>query len=88
FAFILLTQHGFPEDKLLSRETEPMAMAERFVGQAVGAGDIPPCDADLHAGLLMGAIMQPLVLHRYKKLALNADTPALVTASCLRMLGL
>ncbi len=88
FAFILLTQHGFPEDKLINHETEPMDMAERFVGQAVGAGEIPPCDADLHAALLMGAIIQPLVLHRYGRLELTADTPARVTASCLRMLGL
>ncbi|MBU4525508.1 MAG: TetR/AcrR family transcriptional regulator [Desulfomicrobium sp.] len=88
FAFILLTQHGFPEDKLLSRDTEPMAMAERFVGQAMGAGEIPPCDADLYAALLMGAIMQPLVLHRYNKLEITAQTHAQVTASCLRMLGL
>lgn len=88
FAFILLTQHGFPEDKLLTRETEPMDMAERFLGQAVGAGEIPPCDADLHAGLLMGAIMQPLVLHRYGRLELTPRTHALVTAACLRMLGL
>ena len=88
FAFILLTQHGFPEDKLTSHDTEPMDMAERFVGQAVGAGEIPPCDADLHAALLMGAIIQPLVLHRYGKLELTANTPAQITASCLRMLGL
>jgi len=87
FAFILLTQHGFPEDKLLTRETEPMGMAERFIGQAVGGGEIPPCDADLAAGLLMGAIMQPLVLHRYGKLELTHQTHAQVTASCLRMLG-
>jgi AcrR family transcriptional regulator len=87
FAFILLTQHGFPEDRLLTRETEPHGMAERFVGQAVGAGEIPPCDADLHAGLLMGAIMQPLVLHRYGRIELTPETPGLVTAACLRILG-
>lgn len=87
FTFILLTQHGFPEDRLLTRETEPHGMAERFVGQAVGAGEIPPCDADLHAGLLMGAIMQPLVLHRYGRIELTPETPGLVTAACLRILG-
>jgi AcrR family transcriptional regulator len=87
FAFILLTQHGFPEEKLTSRETDPMDMAERFVGQAMGDGEIPPCDADVCAGLLMGAIMQPLVLHRYGRINLTPDTPHIVTAACLRMLG-
>lgn len=87
FAFILMTQHGFPEDKLLTRETEPMTLAERFIGQAVGAGEIPPCDADLHGALLMGLIMEPLVMHRYGKLTITADTHAQVTEACLRMLG-
>ncbi|NLW81612.1 MAG: TetR family transcriptional regulator [Desulfovibrionales bacterium] len=87
FAFILLTQHGFPQEKLLTRETDPLGMTERFVGQAVGAGEIPPCDADLYAGLLMGAILQPLVLHRYGKLDITPQTHAQVTEGCLRMLG-
>lgn len=87
FAFILLTQHGFPEEKLLSRETDPMGMATRFVGQAVGQGEIEPCDAELHAALLMGAILQPLVMHRYGKLELTPETPAQVTEACLRALG-
>ena len=38
FAFILQTQHGFPEEKLLSRETDPIGMTARFIGQAVGDG--------------------------------------------------
>ncbi len=87
FAFILLTQHGFPEEKLLSRETDPIGMAARFIGQAVGEGEIPPCDAELHAALLMGAILQPLVMHRYGKLDLTPETHTQVTTACLRVLG-
>lgn len=87
FAFILLTQHGFPEEKLLSRDSDPMEMATRFVGQAVGRGEIPPCDADLHAALLLGAILQPLVMHRYGRLDLSADIADQVTAACLRALN-
>lgn len=87
FAFILLTQHGFPEDKLQGRSINPMTMAAEFIGQAVGSGEIPPCDVDLFAGLLMGAVMQPLVLHRYDKLSLEPDTHVRVTEACLRMLG-
>ena len=87
FAFILLTQHGFPEDRLLKRESDPLNMAERFVGQAVGAGEIPPCDADLLASLMLGAILQPLVLHRDGRLELTPTTHSHVTEICLRMLG-
>ena len=87
FAFILLTQHGFPEERLISRETDPIGMAVNFIGQAVGEGEIPPCDAELHAALLMGALMEPLVLHRYGKIELTSETPLLVTEACLRSLG-
>lgn len=87
FAFILLTQHGFPEEKLLARTNDPTDMATRFIGQGVGAGEIPPCDAELYAALIMGAILQPLVLHRYGKLEVEPDTHTQVTDVCLRILG-
>lgn len=87
FAFILLTQHGFPEEKLQTRTMDPVDMVATFIGQAVGKGEIPPCDADLFASMIMGAVLQPLVLHRYGKLTLEADTHTLVTQACLRILA-
>lgn len=87
FAFILLTQHGFPEDRLISRETDPIGMAVQFIGQAIGEGEIPPCDADLYGAMLMGILMEPLVLHRYGKIEFTAETPQVVTEACLRMFG-
>ncbi|NLY42092.1 MAG: TetR/AcrR family transcriptional regulator [Desulfovibrionales bacterium] len=87
FAFILLTQHGFPEDTLPHGVLDPMDMAVHFVGQAIGEGEISPCDAELHAALLMGAILQPLVMHRYGRLELGPDTYCQVAVACLRVLG-
>ncbi|GAB1409595.1 TetR/AcrR family transcriptional regulator [Desulfovibrionales bacterium] len=87
FAFILLTQHGFPENTLTSGVRDPMNMAVHFVGQAIGEGEIPPCDAELYAALLMGAILQPLVMHRYGRLELAPDTYAQVSTACLHILG-
>lgn len=86
FAFILLTQHGFPQEKLKTQNMDPVEMVATFIGQAVGKGEIPPCDADLFAGLIMGAALQPLVLHRYEKLKLENSTATQVTQACLRML--
>lgn len=88
FAFILLTQHGFPEEKLQTRTMDPVDMVATFIGQAVGKGEIPPCDADLSASLIMGAALQPLVLHRYGKLELEDNTHHQVTQACLRILSL
>ncbi|AMD93209.1 TetR/AcrR family transcriptional regulator [Desulfomicrobium orale] len=87
FAFILLTQHGFPEERLVSRKSDPMDVTSRFIGQGIGDGDIPPCDAELCAGLIMGAILQPLVLHRYGRLELEPSTHLHVTEACMRILG-
>lgn len=87
FAFILLTQHGFPEERLLSRKNDPMEITTCFVGQGVGSGEIPPCDAEFCAALLIGAIIQPLVLHRYKRLEVEPDTHVRVTEACMRILG-
>lgn len=75
FAFIMLTQHGFPEEKVLTAENNPNDMAVRFVQQAIEAGEVHEDDPVLMAGLVMGLILQPLVMHQYNRLTL---TPAVV----------
>ena len=88
FAFILLTQHGFPEDPFIPEFLNPFSMAARFIGEAVESGELPPQDPLLSAAMLMGIVLQPMVLHQYKRLDL---TPARVddaAKGALRLLGL
>ena len=65
FSFILLTQHGFPEERMIDDEFEPFAMVVQFVRREMRTGQIPPGDPELLAALTMGAVLQPLIMHRY-----------------------
>lgn len=71
FAFILLTQHGFPEERVLDVVTNPNDMVERFVDEAVRAGDIPAMDATLASGLVLGVVLQVMVMNRYDRLKID-----------------
>lgn len=88
FAFIMLTQHGFPGEKLLCAENNPNDMAVRFVHQSMEDGDVPDNDPVLVAGLVMGLILQPLVMHQYKRLALTPEVVDSVVAAAHRVLQL
>jgi hypothetical protein len=88
FAFIMLTQHGFPEEDLLTEATNPNDMAVRFVREAMAARAMPEGDPLLPAALLIGLTLQPLVMHRYGRLALTEEIADQVVAAALRALEL
>lgn len=67
FSFILLTQHGFPEQSL-QQQTNPNDVIIQFVEQLLVASDRQD-DATLQAAMVMGLVMQPLVMHRYGRLS-------------------
>ena len=67
FAFILLTQHGFPGEKLLDDQTNPNDIIIRFVKENIRCGNIRKADPVILSGLLMGAILQPVLMHWYKR---------------------
>jgi AcrR family transcriptional regulator len=68
FSFILLTQHGFPEKELLDDRFNPNDMVIRFVTEAMKRREAARGDPVLLAALLMGAVLQPLAMHRYGRL--------------------
>ena len=88
FSFVLLTQHGFPEKKLRDERHNPNDMAIRFVKEAMAAGEARGGDGVLLAALLMGAVLQPVVMHRYGRLKRHPRTMAKeVAAACEALLG-
>jgi len=88
FSFILLSQHNFPEHDLLDKHTNPYDMAATFLRRGMEEGVIPAADPVLLTGLVMGAILQPLVMHGYGRLALTDDVVDYVVAACLRLINL
>ncbi|MEZ7196047.1 TetR/AcrR family transcriptional regulator [Pseudodesulfovibrio karagichevae] len=71
FAFILLTQHGFPEEKILDVASNPVDMVERFVDEAVRADEIPAMNSKLASGLILGLVLQVMVMHRYDRIEID-----------------
>ena len=86
FAFIMLTQHGFPEEELLDEATNPNDMAVRFVAEAIESGEVPVLDPVLTSGLLLGLVLQPLVMHRYDRIELTESAVDEIVAAAKSVL--
>jgi len=87
FAFILLTQHNFPGQKLLDEFTNPNDMAIRFMRRAMEEGAVAAGDPVLQSALIMGAVLQPLVMQRYGRLVVCETMVEEVVTACLRLTG-
>ena len=89
FSFILLTQHGFPQKKLLDEKRNPNDLVIRFIRREIKAGSIARGDPALLAALLMGTVLQPVVMHRYGRIRKSPVRFAgEVAEACQRLLGL
>lgn len=66
FSFILLTQHGFPEEQLLDEENNPNDIVIREVSSLFI--NVSISDHKVLAAMLMGAILQPIIMHRYGRI--------------------
>lgn len=86
FTFIMLTQHGFPDEDKIDPNLNPNDLSVRFIAQGMRDGDIPAADAPLIAGLAFGLVMQPLIMDRYHRLTLAPDTVEHVLNAAKRVL--
>lgn len=87
FSFVVLTQHEFPAETILEESYNPNDMVIRFVEAGMAAGDIEQGDAVFTAALLMGAVLQPVVMHRYGRITGSlVGKGDEVAAACLGML--
>lgn len=68
FAFILLTQHGFPEEKLLDERLNPNDLVQRFIADVVQVNGLSEDKTGVLTGMVMGLVMQPVVMHWYGRL--------------------
>lgn len=68
FSFILLTQHGFPSERMIDEQFDPFSMVTDFIDREMASGTLPRGDGSLLASLVMGAVLQPLIMHRYGRI--------------------
>ena len=86
FAFILLTQHGFPKGKLLDEKRNPNDILVKFVKKNMTEGFIRECNEVVLSGLLMGSILQPVIMHWYGRIKIDPMKIANeVIDVCMRM---
>lgn len=82
--FLLFDLHAFPQnDSMYQTPQNPTDMVCAFIRT-----HCPGRDANLYAGMVMGMIIQPLILHRYGRLTLSAHTAPAIAASIQGVLGL
>lgn len=87
-SFVLLTQHDFPGRNLLDSQRNPNDMVIRFISKAASSGTIRKVDPVLATALVMGCVLQPIVMHRYRRLRSSPVSIAdKVADACLEILG-
>ncbi|MFW6155502.1 MAG: TetR/AcrR family transcriptional regulator [Planctomycetota bacterium] len=84
-AFILFTQHGFPAEHVLDDAFDPFTRVLAFCRREMRDGTIPPADPEVLASMVMGSVLQPLIMHRYGRVArppvtIAPDVAASITA--------
>lgn len=82
-AFVLLSQHGFPERDLLDQDRNPNDIVVDFIRSVVDGNSNPV----VHAGMIMGLILQPIIMHRYGRLTGKlSEHVTQVNEACLKLL--
>jgi len=87
FNFLLLTQHGFLR-QVPPADDNPVEVICRSVAAAMDAGEIPPGDATLLAGAIIGIIVQPATFKLYGRLSQGLGELAdEIVALCLKVVS-
>ena len=87
FEFLLLTQHGFLR-QVARDERNPVEVICRAVDAAMQAGEIPPGNATLVAGAIIGIIVQPATFKLYGRLNEGlTDLADELVALCLKVVS-
>jgi AcrR family transcriptional regulator len=87
FDFLLLTQHGFLR-QVPPTEDNPVEVICRTVAAAMEAGEIPPGNATLIAGAMIGIIVQTATFKLYGRLSRGLGELAdQIVALCLKVVS-
>jgi len=68
FRFLLLTQHGSLSGIDPAGEDNPMDFLQRTVQAAIDSGELPPCNAALLTGMIVGLVVQTATFLLYGRL--------------------
>lgn len=90
-AFVLLTRHGFAAERYVPAHKNPVELLAAMLKEAMRNGEIPPQPPRLLAAMVMGVVLHPMELLRYKnavpELTLAPQARGRITSACLALLG-
>jgi AcrR family transcriptional regulator len=66
-AFLLLTRHSFAAERLIAPEGNPVELIRQALDEAVAKGEIAPCRTRFLTALIMGVVLHPIELLRYRE---------------------
>jgi len=88
FSFILLSQHNFPERNQIDPSVNPVDIIIEFITEGVRNGEISVRNPSLAAGMVLGAVLQPVTMLIYDRLVGSMRGKVLqVTDACLQILN-
>ena len=86
--FVLLSREGFPGQRIPDPQVDPDLTVIRFLKREMAAGTIPPADPALMMSLVRGVVLQPILMHRYGKLARHPlELAEEIAAALMRVLN-
>ena len=86
--FVLLSREGFPDQHIPDPQVDPDGVVTRFLRREMDAGNILAADPVLMMSLVRGVVLQPILLHRYGKLATHPlDVAEEIADACMRVLN-
>jgi len=89
FSFVLLSQHDFPQEWKINKESNPEFLVADFVRSGIQKGLIRKQDPALAAAMLLGLVLQPATLCAKGKLKGPLSKRAKeIEEACINVLGL
>lgn len=89
-AYVLLSRHSFSAELYVTEHDNPIELIRMALEQGMRSGEIAPCRADLLTAMVIGVVLHPIELQRYREItgAQPFDVPDkdLIIQSCLALL--
>jgi AcrR family transcriptional regulator len=65
-SFLLLTRNSFAAERLIAPDGNPVELIRQALDEAVEKGELLPCRTRFLTALIMGVVLQPIELLRYR----------------------
>ena len=87
FNFIILSQHSFPSENLITQDRNPNDLVVDFIRQGIAGNSFVSEYPEMTASIVYGMVLQPAIMHVYGRIKGRlSDYTELVHKACLKVL--